>query len=105
MPKMVITQVPAFTSRPLPARRKITTWAMKPTVIPAAIEKVNGISTAISITGTAVAISSQSRRPRGARKPAATKTSAGAVAKGGIEAKSGSKNRQSRNICGLFRIG
>ena len=47
----------------------------------AAIENVRGIKTAINMTGIAIAISPQSRSRSGAKKLAATKTSAGAVAK------------------------
>ena len=65
--------------------------------IPAAIENVSGMITAISITGTTVARSSKSIPASGARNPAATKTRAGAVAKPGIEANRGWKNRHNRN--------
>ena len=65
--------------------------------MPAAIENVRGIKIAINMTGIAIAISPQSRSRSGAKNLSVTKTSAGAVAKAGIDANSGARNKQQRN--------
>ena len=65
--------------------------------MPAAIENVKGITRIVMYTGTPLSISDQSSPRSPPRKVEATKMRAGAVAKDGIDAKSGSRNKQHKN--------
>src|SRR5690606_10239568 len=85
-----------FSSRQRPDNSLIAVQEMKPRAMPLAMEKVSGMTSAVTTTGAASVRSSQSTCTRPLVINTATKNSAGAVAKAGTAPASGERNRLSR---------